>query len=457
VHFLFELREVRDVSTDDKEKKGGAGTPGGKPGTDLEALKAKLGLAKPAAGKESAAPGAAAPRAPSADDFKFSFGKTGAEVKGLSDAELAAIELAAHRASKPLGRRIAMAVVLAIVGLVLIWLGYQFGTSMGMRVLHNQAVDQAVYVREHITQGVVDAAGREMASRRDATTRFIETFDKYFEEHFNNLSVLTKLFSEGKLPPDFDMEKIKKEELEPAKALCKDFLSNVEEYSVGTILQGQLYASELGAKLLEFSDRANKLRARVEALYVAIELIESYTLTGEMPKNLKPEVLVVAKKAENEADQVLPVIEVEVSGTPEVDKELITKDLCEPIAMELEIPICGAAKGEPETEKRLIDTFEKKETQVVKPFRKVKVKDSEGKPLTAKFESLFKVDLRAHLMPLLERIGGDKKTEVENLGLLFGNMFQNLNDVKQAGEGLNFSEVMEIIEKYAQQEKFFTF
>jgi len=165
----------------------------------------------------------------------------------------------------------------------------------------------------------------------------------------------------------------------------------------------------------------------------------------------------VAQKAENEADQVLAVVEVEVSGTPEVDKELITKEVCEPVAMELEIPICGAAKGEPETEKRLIDTFEKKETQTVKQFRKVKVKDGTGKPLTTKFENLFKVDLRNHLMPLLERIGGDKKIEVENLGLLFANMFQNMNDVKQAGEGLNFKDVLEIIDKYAQQEKFYTF
>lgn len=438
------------------EKKGGVGTPGGKPGTDLDALKAKLGLARPAAGKEAGA-GAAAPQAPSADDFKFSFGAAKSDVKTLSDAELAAIELAAHRASKPLGRRIAMSIAMAIVGLVLIWLGYQFGSSMGMRVLHNQAVDQAVYVREHVSQGVVDAAGREMASRRDATTRFIEAFDVYFEEHYNNLTLLTKLLSEGKLPPDFDIEKVKKEELEPAKALCKDFLSNVEEYSVSTILQGQLYASELGSKLLEFSDRANKLRARAESLYIAIELVESYTLSGEMPKNLKPEVLVVAQKTENEADQVLAVVEVEVSGTPEVDKELITKEVCEPVAMELEIPICGAAKGEPETEKRLIDTFEKKETQTVKQFRKVKVKDGTGKPLTTKFENLFKVDLRNHLMPLLERIGGDKKIEVENLGLLFANMFQNMNDVKQAGEGLNFKDVLEIIDKYAQQEKFYTF
>ncbi len=456
----FERVEVRDVSTEDKDKKVGTGTPGGKPSTDLDALKAKLGLARPAPGKETtAAPGGgqAPAQAPSAEDFKFTFGATKPEVKSLSDAELAAIELAAHRASKPLGRRIAMSVVLILVGLVLLWLGYQFGTSMGMRVLHNEAVNQAVTIRDHLTQGVVDVTGQVLASRKDATSRFIDAFDKYFEEHFNNVAGLAKLLAEGKLPPDFDLAKFKKDELEPAKTICKDYLSNVDEYSVSTMLQGQLYATELGAKLLEFSDRANKLRARAEALYVAIELVENYMLTGEMPKNLKPEVLVVAQKAENEEDQVLAVVEVEVSGTPEVDKELITKEVCEPVAMELEIPICGAAKGEPETEKRLIDTFEKKETQTVKQFRKVKVKDSEGKPLTSKFANLFKVDLRAHLMPLLERIGKDKENEMQNLGVLMGAAAQAMSDVKMSGEGLNFSEVSEVIQKYAEQEMLFTF
>lgn len=445
------------MSTD--EKKGGIGTPGGKPSTDLDALKAKLGLAKPAPGKDAtAAPGGqATPPAPSAEDFKFTFGATKPEVKTLSDAEIAAIELAAHRAAKPLGRRIAVGVTLVITGIVLVWLGFQFGTSMGMRVLHNEAVDQAIYIRDHLTQGVTDTTGQLLASRKDATSRFIEAFDRYFEEHFSNLSMLAKVLAEGKLPPDFDMEKFKKDELEPAKAICKEYLNNVEEYSVTTMLQGQLYATELGAKLLDFSDRANKLRARAEALYIAIEIIESFSLTGDMPKNLKPEVLVVAQKAENEEDQILAVVEVEVSGTPEIDKELITKDVCEPVAMELEIPICGAAAGEPATEKRLIDTFEKKETQTVKQFRKVKVKDAEGKPLTSKFANLFKVDLRGHLMPLLERVGEDKENEVQNLGLLFGNMAEALTDVKQASEGLNFSEVAEIIEKYAQQEKLFTF
>jgi len=442
-------QEDENVCPDEKDTKGPV-KPAPKGGADLEELKARLGLKKPA---ESAA-GA---KKSTAEDFRFSFGEAkGAEEKQLSPQELAAIDAEAAKASAPLARRIASLVAMLVVAVILLWLGYQFGTSMGMRVLHNEALGQAKGIREYLTKGFSDATGREMVARQDATTQFINTFEKWHEEHFALYAGLIKAFSEGAMPTDFDFEKFKKDELVPLKTMCKDFLTNVEEYSVAAILKGQLYSTELGAKLLEFVDRSNKLRARVEGLFVAIETIENYSMTGAMPGNLKPELLLLAQKAEKAKEQVVEVLTVEVAGTPELDKLLETKDVCEPVSIELEIPVCGAGKDEPQTEKRLLDTFEKRQTEVVTQFRKVKVKDPEGKPLTAKFEELFKLDMRPHLMPLLERIGSDKKSEIANLGVLISTVFQNMSDVQDAGEAVDFKDLLDSVEKLASQEQFFT-
>jgi len=439
------------VSPDDKERRGpGSPGPGGR-GRDLDALKAKLGLGRP-----DGAPAEGA-RKEAADDFRFSFGEAGGEAPSLSPAELAAIEDEVQRAAKPFGRKVVLGVVFLILTVLLLWLGYHFGKNMGLRTLHNEAVGQAQGIKNFFLKSFADKTGRELASRRDATSRFIDTFEQFHEERFAKVAYYVKTFQAGKYPPDWDFEKMKKEELEPMKTLCRDFLTNVEEYAVASILKGQLYSTELGAKLLDFVDRSNKLRSRVEALYVAIELIETYQMSGVMPSNLKPEVLLFAEKAEKETDKIIAVKEVEVSGTPELDKELETKEICEPIAIELEIPVCGARKGEPEFEKRLLDTYQKSETQLVKQFKKVTVKDKGGKAFSARFQHLFKIDLKGHLVPLLERISGDKRVEALNLGMLFSTFFLNMSDVRLAGEAVDFRDVLDAIEKYGGQELFFTF
>lgn len=436
------------MSSDDKERRGTAKPGAGRNTKDLDALKAKLGLKKPAAPTE-----AAKAKKAEADDFKFSFGELKSDAPSLSAQELAAIDDEVRKAARPLGARIVLVFVGLIATVVLLWLGFQFGNSMGQRVLHNLAVGQAQDIKDFFVLTFSDKTGRELSSRRDATTRFVEAFDQFHEERFNKLSLYTKAFIGGKYPPDWDFEKFKQEELAAVKTLCKEFMTNVEEYSVASILKGQLYSTELGAKLLDFTDKSNKLRNRVEALYLTIELIESYEFTPAMPGNLKPEVLLHAEKAENEKEKVLLVKEIEVTGTPEIARETEVKELCEPISMELEIPLCDVKKGEPETEKRLIDTFQKSETETVKQYRRVEVKEAtEGKKFTARIEHLFKIDLKGHLVPLLERINDDKKKEAENFGMLLTTVFQNMNDVRAAGDAVDFKDVVETIEKLANQE-----
>jgi hypothetical protein len=431
--------------------------PGG--GKDLDALKAKLGLgatrkpASPLAGKPKEEP----KQRSAADDFKFSFGDAGGkEEKAFSAQELAAIDAEAQRAASPLGRKIISGAIGLVLVIIVMWLGYQFGNSMGMRVLHNEAVKQAAEMKDFFLKKYANVTGEEIDARRDTTTRFVDQFDAYLEEHITGLMNLAKLLEEGKIPPDFDMEKFRKEELEPLKSLCKDYLQGVEEYSVASILKGQLYSTELGAKLLEFADRANKLRNRVETLYLSIEIVEAYVQSGEMPKDLKGEVLVHGVKPENEKDKVPEIAVVELNGQPEIDKELTTKEVCEPIAIELEIPVCGG-RGEPEVEKRLIDTYDKKEVQEVKQFRKVKVKNADGKSVTARIEHLFKMDLKPFLKPLIERISADKKLELENLAIVLNTLIQNMNDVRMAGEAVDFKDLLDAVDKYAGQETFFTF
>ena len=438
--------------TDDTKNRRGTGKPGaGKGGKDLDELKAKLGLKKPAAKGVAEKPKSAA------EDFKFSFGEKPTAEPALSQAELAAIDAEVQKAAKPMGRKIVLLVVAVVVSALLLWLGYQFGNSMGLRVLHNEAVNQAVGITDFFSKGLTDKSGRQLSSRQDATGSFSDALDTYLEERYGKFNALLQVFGAGDLPKDFDFEAFKKEELAPLKIMCKDFLTNVEGYNLGAILQGQLYSTELGAKLLEFTTKANMMRGKVEALYVSIELLETYQFPAEPPGNLKPKLLLLANKGEKEKDKVIGATSVEVAGTPEVDRELSTKELCEPISMELEIPICDAKKGEPEFEKRLIDTFEKREQQEVKPYRKIKIKtEGEGKGLVAKIEHLFELDLRPYLKPLLAHINGDRKSGVQNFGVLFASFFQNLNDVREAGEGVDYTSVLEVLEKYASQETFFT-
>ncbi len=442
--------------SDDMEKKG-PGKPSG--GKDLDALKAKLGLGKT---KSPTSPlgtkPKAAPTRDAKEDFKFSFGDAAAEkAPAFSAKELADIDAEANKAANPFGRIIIKAVVGLLLTVLVLWLGYQFGSSMGMRVLHNEAVKQSLDIKDFFLKKFSNATGEEIDARRDITTRFVEQFETYQEEHVTGLMALGKLLAEGKLPPEFNMEEFEKKELAELKTLCKEYLRSIEGYSVATILKGQLYSTELGAKLLEFADRANKLRNRVESLYLTIELLEAYMQSGGMPDDLKGEVLVHGLKKDDEKESlpIIGVVEIAKNAKAELDKELTTKEICEPIAMELEIPTCGG-RGEPPTEKRLIEVFDKKEVQEVRQFRKIKVKTGEGKKLTARIEHLFKMDLRPFLKPLIERIKADKKLELENLGMLVGTLLQNMNDVRMAGEAVDFTDVIDSLEKFAKQETFYT-
>jgi len=452
------MREETIVSPDDNEKKGPVGAGPGKGKKDLDELKAKLGLKKPSPGaKKPGSPAAPAPKKTAADDFKFSFGDAQQAEPALSASELSAIDAEAHKASSPIGRKIAVLLVGLVLAVVLLWLGYQFGNSMGLRVLHNQAVIQSQEIKSFFLARYSNAAGVEIDARRDTTTKFVDAFDVWHEEHITQMMAHAKVFSSGQTPADFELEAFLKDELIPMKTMCKDFLVAIEEYSVAGVLKGQLYSTELGAKLLEFADRANKLRNQVQTLYLSIELVESYILTQAMTEKPKPEVLVHALKIEKEKETVPVLKEVEINGTPELDKELKTKELCEPVSFELEIPLCNVRRGEPETEKRLIDTYDKKEVQEVTQFRKVKVKDADGKALSARIEHLFKVDLRPHLKPLLEQVFKGRTTEVKNLGTLVATVAQNMNDVRMAGETVDFTDVIDSVEKFAVQELFFTF
>jgi hypothetical protein len=442
--------------SDDMEKKG-PGKPGG--GKDLDELKAKLGLGRPTSPSSPVGTKPKeVPKRDSKEDFKFSFGDAGGKSEpSFSAKELADIDAEANKAANPIGRWIILGVVGLGLTLLVLWLGFQFGNSMGSRVLHNAAVTQSQEIKDFFLKKFANAAGDEIDPRRDITTRFVEQFEAYQEEHVTGLMALGKLLSEGTMPPEFKMEEFEKKELAELKTMCKEYLRNIEGYSVATILKGELYSTELGAKLLEFADRANKLRNRVENLYLAIEMLEAYLESGDMPGDIKGEVLVHGLKADDakEALPVIAVVEIAKGAKAELDKELTTKEICEPVAMELEIPTCGG-KGEPETEKRLIEVFDKKVVEEVRQFRKIKIKLDDGKPMTARIENLFKMDLRPFLKPLIERIKADKKMENENLAVLVNNLIQNMSDVRMAGEAVDFVDLLDALEKYASQEQFFT-
>jgi hypothetical protein len=464
--------------SDDMEKKG-PGKPSG--GKDLDALKAKLGLGKtksptsPLGSKPKAAP-----QRDAKEDFKFSFGDVTTEKKpAFSAKELADIDAEANKAANPFGRIIIKTVGALVLVTLVLWLGYQFGSSMGMRIMHNEAVKQAQEIKGFFLKKYSNPAGDKIDPRRDITTRFVEDFDAYQEAHLAELMALGKLLENNKLPPDFNMKEFKEGELVELKTLCKAYLRNIEGYSVATILKGQLYGTgspdkeggaadeckkdcktvpEVGAKLLEFADRTNKLRNRVESLYIAIELIENYDDSSGMPKGLKGEVRVHALQtgdAKNDLP-VIAVVEIAKNAKPVRDNDVTNKDVCEPVSVEVEVPTCGG-KDEPATEKRLIEAFDKTVVEVVSPFLKIKVNDADGKPITARIENLYKMDLKPYLKPLIDRIEGDRKLAHGNLAVLVGNLVQNMNDVRMAGDAVDFTELLDSLEKYATQETFYTF
>lgn len=449
------------MTTDDSKGKPGAGA-GTKGGKDLDELKARLGLKKGPEGAQSGAPGAAqqpAGQASSLEDFKFSFGqKPQAPGAGaLSDKEFAAIEERVAKAAKPLGLRLSKWIGGVVLLVALAWIGYQYGNSMGLRVIHNESVAQAQRVLDFFTKSFSDAAGAEVSSRRDATAVLADYLAAYTDERFGKFSAIQTALSNGELPPGFDFEAFKKEDLGPLKKTCETYMSAVEEYSVDALLGGQLYATELGAKLLEFVTKANVLRSKVETLYVLIQLIESFGLPEPPPANLKPKLLLLATKGEKEKDNVGPVTPVEINGTPEVDRELTTKEICEPVSMEIEIPICGAGKNDPQTEKRLLEVFEKKETQEVKPYRKIRLKtEADKRDLTAKIGDLFELDMKPYLVPLLERIGNDRKTNAGNMGILFEAFLNNLSTIKESAPQVDYQSIVDLLTKFAGQETYFS-
>jgi hypothetical protein len=455
------------VTTDTTDNKGKpAAGPGAKGGKDLDDLKARLGLKK---GPEAAAPGAAgaaggqqqAKQAQSSlEDFKFSFGQKPAAPAAaeMSDKEFEAIEKGVAKSATPWSMQLIKWAAGGALVAILMWIGYQYGNSMGLRVIHNESVSQAQRVRDIFTKSFTDGTGTEVSSRRDATAALADALATYTDERAAKFTLLAEALGKGQFPPDFDIEAFRKEDIDPLKRICETYMTAVEQYSVDALLQGQLYATELGSKLLEFVNRANSLRSKVEQVYILLQLMESLSLPEAPPSNLKPKLLLLASKAETDKDKVLPVTSVDIDGTPEVDRELVTKEICEPVSMEIEIPVCNPAKGQPETEKRLLEVFEKKEAQEVKPFRKVKVKtEGESKSLTAKIGDLFELDMRPYLMPLLDRLGADRSKSALNVATLFNAFVANLMAVREAAPEVDYRTVVEMLDTFASQETYFAF
>jgi len=357
------------------------------------------------------------------------------------------MEAEVSKASKPLANRLMVVGVVVVCAALALWMGYQFGSNMGWRTISNEAVKQAVEIRDHISKNVVDAAGRELKSHRDANLQFSTDRDAYIDANFTEFEGLKQMLASGQLPVQFTQEewnKWKESKLIQLKKLCEDYLANVEEYSLSALFNGNIYASELALKVLDFSEKANRLRSRIDSLFVMIQILENRNILVPPPADLTPETLVLAQKGEGEKDKVSNVLVVTKEGNPEVDKEILNKDVCEPVSMELEIPTgANGPDGQPVFEKKLIDTFDKKQVQEVKAFRKIKVKTADKKDIVARFDNLFIMDLRPHLMPLIESLQSNRKSEAENMAFQFEAFLQTLMAVHLTASEVDFKSLGE--------------
>jgi hypothetical protein len=147
---------------DSDSKKTIPSKPGGDKGTsDLEALRAKLGLTKPAApapgatGKE-AAPKPAGAAAPS--DFKFSFAEAkpadaAATTTQPSSPKAAAKAAAAASPKAKTGKGLAITVG-AVCAVIFAAVGFQFGNGMGERSARNAFIKQAQSVLAYFSEPI---------------------------------------------------------------------------------------------------------------------------------------------------------------------------------------------------------------------------------------------------------------------------------------------------------------
>ncbi len=455
------------MTADDKGRPGA-----GKGGKDIEDLKARLGLNKSPAAKPGAPTASASSEQKKSDavvdEFSFSLSSKKPELEGkeFSDKELAEIDEQVERAAKPLGRRILTGVILLLAGVILLWLGFQYGSSMSKRIFHNERVAQAQKIQGFVQEEFQNAQGTSLPSRKEITETFIADTDAFAEENFGKYQMWLEALGEGRLPPEFDFEKFKDEDLKVLMKLCSDYLHNVDSYDASEILSGQLYATELGSEVLNFAVKGNRLRWSVDALQYSAQMLETFTFTPNSLDVGATQFFLFAGKPETDKDKdAIAAYFVEKIGPqiPRVEPEF--QDVYEAVAFEVPYD-CLDENGRPSECKLKIEKFNEKDLliksdkqqQINHPYKTQKVRFIEQDvEKEVKVEDLFIIDISSKIEPIRDRVIADKEMELKNFAILLGTMVQGMADVKKYGDELRFEALLDILNQVAGEETYFTF
>lgn len=450
--------------TDTRDQNEGNRPPRG--GKDLDELKAKLGLTskpdKPGVPKE------AAPRK-AVDEFSLSLGTapTGPaeQAPSLSPKELAEIEHAGEKAARPLGRTMLFGGILVFLSLFGLFLGYQYGKNNSARIIHNQQVEEGQRIVESLQKELEEAEGTGKSSRMKLTEDLRNDVRTYMDENMGIYAEWKEALANEGLP-QIDFAAFKEKDLATVKAFCLKYLRNAGSFDVSRLLRGQLYSFDMGATLLEFAVKTERLRVATDNLRLSVEALEQVALNTK-PLDLGPTQLYVeASKAEAQKTELdVQIRWVELLGNPFTNVIKEFEDAYQPVSMEFEYD-CLDEKGRPAKCTLTVADFEGKQllvkadeqTQIDRTEVRQKVKDLLNKEeYTPRLDSVFIIDLETKYNPIIEWVAEDQKLEARNFEILLDTFLQNLQECRDAADELTFDTLLEQARAAADSEAVSTF
>ncbi len=504
--------------SDEKQVPGtpGSGTPGkpesGAPkGSDLEALRAKLGFkpTPPTAGTPGApsapagtpagspAGGAGAPRpgmsgipgaptaaaAPKPDkthgtqQFRFSgLEASGTGHRTLSEKELAELDDSLAKAGKPLGTKIIIACVALLIVAAAVWVGLQMGKGMSYRVLSNEGINQAEMVRTYFTKGQTDAQGKESAIRGEAAAKLKTSLDEFVAQNQDALTLLSDASQTGRLPEGMDWDDLKKTKLVPLRAILDVYLQSTPTYQAAEILGGQVYAPELASEVASFVGRANSLRASVEQLALTLDMLindvrppKPVPAAGELPGKTA---YVFAPNAEREGATILEGRLVKVNGEIKDDllvgaktkKRVEKEEKCvkDPIIFKWTCPSANPKVPAEEQSQELESYIPQVMERVIEDPMAEITSVSDSKKREIEIKHLYSVDMRYFVKPLVERLQVLETRAIEDEAMLQGSissilavLFARLEDVQTKIGAVDLKRLMDMVDTMAAQEEQF--
>jgi len=438
----------------------------GKPATkgvrDVEDLKARLGLASKV--ERPAQTTAAPPK--KVDEFSLSLGvtQTAEPVPQLSAKELAEIDSQGEKAVRPMGRTILLGGLVVLLGLMGLFLGYQYGKNNSERVIENNRVDEAQRIRDALFGQFEEVAGSEKVTRQQLTEEFRNQIRTFVDGRMGVYQAWKEDFSKGQFPEDLDLKGLTTGDLAELKGFTSRYLRNVGSLDVNRVLQGQAYSFDIAMAVLDFALKAERLRVATDNLRVSIEALEQFAVMEEPLDLGAAQEYVLATKPEAEANELTTVAPyVQLVGDPAVVNLREEEPVYQQVSVALEYD-CLDDRGRPAKCELTVADYEGKpllikadevtvteKAEVRQRVRNVATKEDS----TAKAEDLFLVDLETKFSPVISWSEKISKLEVRNFELTFEVFLMNLEACAAAAVDMDFENINNLVREASQQNKAF--